>query len=164
MIDKDFIYKIKNKTEVYRDLNVSYIDYLCAFACSQDIIVVEFNKDGYSTCKSNMLLEEAEDTLYEVDDLEVYNIHYEVINKKSYINLNNTRYEEEVKKYIDNEINYLIKSRDYMKLKYLYYEWYKKKSNDIKKIISDLRKIINDDYSLKHDKLFDIIKLSNGSV
>lgn len=164
LVDKNFLNKIKNKTEVYKDLNVGYINYLCVFACDLDVIVVEFNKDGYSISKSNMLLEEADDTLYEVDELDVDIIDYKIIDINFLCSLDNTRYEEEVKNFINSEINYLAKTKDYTKLKYLYYEWYKEKSSDIKKIVDSLRKILNIDYSDKHDTLFDIIKLSNGSM
>ena len=77
-------------------------------------------------------------------------------------NIDDTRYEEEVKSYISSEINYLVKKRDYTKLKYLYYEWYNKKNNDMKSVIKDLKNILKIDYSNKHDNLFDIIKLSNS--
>ena len=164
IIDKNFLYNIKNKTEVYQDLNVTHINYLCVFACDFDVIVIEFNKEGYSINKSNMLLEEADDTLYESGDLEDYVIDYKIIDNNYLYSLDNTRYEEEVKNCISSEINYLVKTKDYTKLKYLYYEWYKEKTNDIKKIIEDLRKILDIDYSTKHDSLFDIIKLSNSNI
>ncbi len=162
IIDKDILNKIKNKTEVYQDLNVSFINYLCVFACDIDVIVVEFNKDGYSINKSNMLLEEADDTLFEVCELDNDEVEYEILDSNYKYNIDDTRYEEEVKSYISSEINYLVKKRDYTKLKYLYYEWYNKKNNDMKSVIKDLKNILKIDYSNKHDNLFDIIKLSNS--
>ena len=164
LISKNILEKIKKKTEVYQDLNVYYINYLCVFACDLDIIVIEFNKDGYSINKSNMLLEEADDTLYETSELDCEVIEYTIIKKDYIYDVDNTRHENEIKKYINKEINKAIKFCEYNKLKYLYYEWFNKKNDDINTIIKDMKKIFNTDYSAKHESLAKVIKLSNTSI
>ena len=161
IVDNNILNRIKNKTEIYQDLNIYYLKYLCCFVCTQDIIVVEFNKDGYSINKSNLLLEEASDALYESNELEIETINYKLLNKSYKENINNTRYEEEIKRKINKEIYYTIKINDYDKLKYLYYEWYNKKDNNINNIISGLKNIIRNEFSNRHEKFYNVIKLCN---
>lgn len=160
VIDKIFLKNIKNKTEVFSNKLINYIEYSAIFTDSSDLVIMEFDNNGKNIFKSSMLLDELEDTLEESEMLEETKILYSRKNKIS----NNefmTRNEKTVLNYIKKEINYLTKVKHYDKLKYLYFEWYNKKENDINKIISGLHKILEIEFNSKHRKLFDLIKFSN---
>lgn len=156
----EFLNKIKNKTEVFCNKFIDHIEYAAIFTDSSDLIVVEFDKSGEYVLKSSMLLDEAEDTLEESEMLKEEKINYKVLGKMQY-NEFMTRNERKIFKYIEKEINYLIKNKNYNKLKYLYFEWYNKKEENINKIIDGLNSILNIDFSSNHLKLFEIIKFSN---
>ena len=107
-----------------------------------------------------MLLDEALDALDESDFMNEIPIEYEVIEKLNYDEFK-TRNERKIFDYIKKELNVLIKSKNYDKLKYLYFEWYNKKEKNINKIIEELNNILNLEFSSKHTKLFELIKFSN---
>jgi len=60
-----------------------------------------------------------------------------------------------------SEIEKLVKNKNYIKLKYLYYEWFNKKNNDIDSIINNLSNITNEEISKKHISFLELINLSN---
>ena len=160
-VDKIFLNKIKNKTELFSNTSIDYIEYGAIITDGMDLVVIEFDNDGNYILKSSMLLDEMEDTLDESDLLDVENIKYAVLEKSIKEERFDTRYQIEIKNGISNEINKLIKNKNNNKLKYLYYEWFNNKINNIDIIIDKLKNIVNEPFSDKHVSFFDIIKLSN---
>lgn len=159
-LDKVFLDKIKNKTEIFTNTNVGVIEYSAIFTDGMDLVVIEFDSEGVGYLKSSMLLDEYEDTLDESELLDVYDINYEIIlNNK--VNRFETRYQNKVLEYIKDEINLLIKYKNYNKLKYLYYEWYNKRENDIENVIQKLSCLQEEEFSKKHIKFYELIRLSN---
>jgi len=159
-VDKNFLLKIKNKTELFSNRLVDYIEYASIFTDGADLVVLEFSKTGENLLKSGMLLDEAEDTISESELLNEVDIKYEVINK----NIKNeflTRKQKYILEYIKKELNYLIRNKMFDKLKYLYYEWYNKKSENNDYAIDKLLDVLKQDFSYKHISLFELIKLSN---
>lgn len=157
---KDFIFKIKNKTELFHNKIIEFIEYASIFTDGSDLIIIEFSKDGEQILRSSMLLDEAEDALDESDLMLETHIDYEIIEKLNYDEFK-TRNERKILNYIKKELNLLIKSKKYEKLKYLYFEWYNKKEDNVNKIIEGLNKILKLDFSSKHTKFFELIKFSN---
>ena len=159
-IDKNFLLKIKNKTELFSNKFVDYIEYASIFTDGCDLIILEFSKNGECLLKSSMLLDEMEDTLSESEILNESDIKYEVIQKNKK-NEFLTRKQKYIFEYIKKELNYLLKNKKNEKLKYLYYEWYNKKSENINYITNKLQDILKQEFSPKHISLFELIKLSN---
>lgn len=159
-VDKSFLVKIKNKTEIFSNKNIDYIEYAAIFTDGSDLVILEFSKNGEYLLKSSMLLDELEDTLLESEILKEIEIKYILIEKKVK-NKFLTRREKYIYDYINKELNYLIKYKKNEKLKYLYYEWYNKKSENINSIIKKLLDILNQEFCSKHTSLFELIKLSN---
>lgn len=159
-ISNDFLLRLKNKTEIFCNKLIQFIEYASIFTDGSDLVVTEFSKEGEQILKSSMLLDEALDALDESDFMNETSIEYEVIEKLNYDEFK-TRNERKIFDYIKKELNILIKSKNYDKLKYLYFEWYNKKEKNINKIIEELNKILNLEFSSKHTKLFELIKFSN---
>lgn len=159
-ISNDFLLRLKNKTEIFCNKLIQFIEYASIFTDGSDLVVTEFSKDGEQILKSSMLLDEALDALDESDFMNEIPIEYEVIEKLNYDEFK-TRNERKIFDYIKKELNVLIKSKNYDKLKYLYFEWYNKKEKNINKIIEELNNILNLEFSSKHTKLFELIKFSN---
>ena len=159
-ISNDFLLRLKNKTEIFCNKLIQFIEYASIFTDGSDLVVTEFSKEGEQILKSSMLLDESLDALDESDFMNETSIEYEVKEKLNYDEFK-TRNERKIFDYIKKELNILIKSKNYDKLKYLYFEWYNKKEKNINKIIEELNNILNLEFSSKHTKLFELIKFSN---
>lgn len=123
-----------------------------------NFIAVEFDENGYSMYKSSLLLED-EVKLYDiVDSLKEINIIYTKVEKEK--RENDLRINMEIKKLIQTEVNTLKENNNIEKLKYLYYEWFDKKENDISKIINNMNKRLKSPLNSKDVYIYDLIKRS----
>lgn len=103
--------------------------------------------------KSNLLLDELEDILDDIDDIRITELKYKIVSKNNIVF--NTRYEEERVNKIKENILSIYQNKEFDKLKYIYFELFNKKEEDIKKIVED---IINNINNYKLDELFRCIK------
>jgi len=77
-VDQSFLNKIKNKTEMFCNTSIEYIEYCAIITDGMDLVVIEFDKEGEYILKSSMLLDEMEDTLDESELIDDENIKYTV--------------------------------------------------------------------------------------
>ncbi len=153
-IDKKFIQNIKNKCEIYMKNSIGNIEYACLFFSDEKIIAIEFNYKGVSIFKSDLLIDESLDIIEYYKKIRTTKLDYMVIMKDDISFL--TRKEENMIRFIEIEFKRIIESNDMDKLKYLYYECFKKLNNNLNKMIKDLEK-----YIIRSPKeLFDVLKLS----
>ena len=161
-VDKEFLEMIKDKTLVSDKKNFKRIEYASLFTDTKNVIALEFNEEGLSISRSNLLIDDDLNILEVIYGIKETTFDYEIIKK---IERNKTlRQEKEAKKLILLEINNLYQNKEIDKLKYLYYEYKKENINDIdyiyEQIKSDLEKKIDQDIL----KLYHIIKLSYHKV
>lgn len=161
-VDKEFLEMIKDKTLVSDKKNFKRIEYASLFTDTKNVIALEFNEEGLSISRSNLLIDDDLNILEVIYGIKETTFDYEIIKK---IEMNQTlRQEKEAKKLILLEINNLYQNKEIDKLKYLYYEYKKENINDIdyiyEQIKSDLEKKIDQDIL----KLYHIIKLSYHKV
>ena len=153
-IDKKFIQNIKNKCEIYMKNSIGNIEYACLFFSDEKIIAIEFNYKGVSIFKSDLLIDESLDIIEYYKKIRTTKLDYMVIMKDDISFL--TRKEENMIRFIEIEFKRIIESNDMDKLKYLYYECFKKLNNNLNKMIKDLEKYI----TRSPKELFDVLKLS----
>lgn len=161
-VDKEFLEMIKDKTLVSDKKNFKRIGYASLFTDTKNVIALEFNEEGLSISRSNLLIDDDLNILEVIYGIKETTFDYEIIKK---IEMNQTlRQEKEAKKLILLEINNLYQNKEIDKLKYLYYEYKKENINDIdyiyEQIKSDLERKIDQDIL----KLYHIIKLSYHKV
>ena len=72
--------------------------------------------------------------------------------------------EDEIKLLIKTEINSLHKKKDFVKLKYLYMEWFNKVPYDNEKIYDYMINKLNDKVGIEEKRIYDLIKLSYNKV
>ena len=161
-VDKEFLEMIKDKTLVSDKKNFKRIEYASLFTDTKNVIALEFNEEGLSISRSNLLIDDDLNILEVIYGIKETTFNYEIIKK---IEMNQTlRQEKEAKKLILLEINNLYQNKEIDKLKYLYYEYKKENINDIdyiyEQIKSDLERKIDQDIL----KLYHIIKLSYHKV
>ena len=141
ILDTEFLKKIENKTETYSKNKI--IKYSILLTDGFKVIALNIaNKIKYS----KLLLEEENDILDITNRLDKYNLKYKIISKKNIEY--KTRYEKELELKINN-----INNID--ELKYLYYDCFNKKCDNINKI----KKELNSNFSNISNKINDFLNI-----
>lgn len=159
-VSNTFLETIKNKTEIFNNRFVKVFKYGCIFTNGMDAFAVKFKGNGLSFMKSNLLLDENEEVLDFSNRLREATLEYEVLDQERF-DCFTTRLEREKKHYLMKELKTLYETKNVDKLKYLYYEWYDKMTNDMDVIYQGLVEIIQDPWSMKHNQLYDLVKLTH---
>lgn len=162
-VDKDFLGKIKNKTQSYFHNDIDIIEYAVIVSNGKRAVALELDSDGVVLYKSLMLLDEEEEVLTDTLELALTNIKYDVI-KKYQDNNYLTRYEKGVYNYLEKEVKKLNIEKDRAKINYLYSEFFVNDSLDIKTKFLFLVKELDKEYGSFHEKLYQLLKLSNSSL
>ena len=161
-VEEPFLEMIEGKTLVSDKKNFKKIEYACLFTDTKNVIALEFNGEGISISRSNLLIDDDLNVLEVIYGMKETNLNYEILKKIE--ETQTLRQEREAKKLILLEINNLYNNKEIDKLKYLYYEYKKENIGDIdyiyEHIINDLNKKIDKDIL----KLYHIIKLSYHKV
>ena len=154
-INKSFIEEIYNKCEIYTNVGIEKIEYVCLF-CSEDTVIgIEFNSNGKSLYKSDLIIDESIDIIRFMKKSKISKIDYKLIehHKINFI----TRKEENMINFIKRELKDMYMNDKIDKLKYIYYECFGKDEINISKINIDLERYMVDNTS----KLFDLLKLTS---
>lgn len=158
VIEKEFLDAIKGKAKKKDDCP----SYIAIFADKNGSIALEFDENGKSIARSFLSLE---------DDLNICEIIYTVDNLKinyknvTPINYNdNLRIEDKIKLIIKTEVKSLYKKQDYIKLKYLFMEWFNKIPVDNELMYQLMIKKLDNKIGDKEKKIYDLIKLSYNKV
>ncbi len=154
-VNKSFVDEIYNKCEIYTNVGIEKIEYVCLF-CSEDTVIgIEFNSNGKSLYKSDLIIDESIDIIRFMEKSKISKIDYKLIehHKINFI----TRKEENMIKFIKSELKDMYMNDKIDKLKYIYYECFGKDEINISKINIDLERYMVDNTS----KLFDLLKLTS---
>ena len=144
-VSPEFLNMIQDKTLISGKNLINNITYAALLTDNKNVIAIEFDKEGNSISYSKLLIDDELNVLESTFNLKEYNLEYEILNK---LPLNsNIRQENEAKKVISLEINNLYQKKDLSKLKYLYYEFKKEKSDDASYIYETLNQELNNNFS-----------------
>lgn len=155
--DKEFLGKIQNKTEVFNNRKVKNMEY--AFLLTNGVEVVGYKiEDGKNKYVTSLLIDEDVEVIEVCERLEESVIDYD-IQKIKKISLFSTRHDKHIIQYIKNEIKLLSKNHD--KLKYLYYECFDKKENNINNIIKRFNKCLEEHDEKIYMKIYEFLKLTS---
>lgn len=160
-LNKKVLEQICEKTEVYSPNSIGIIRYACLFMCKEDIIAVEFDSEGNSYMKSNLSLDEENEIIETSKNIKYSLVEYKVKNKKKYQNKYITRKENEIEKNLINRLEDIKKNNEFLKMKYIFFELYNEKIDDIEKIYNKLINVIKND-SNKIGKLCEILNLTEN--
>lgn len=156
-VSKEFLTNIKNATISYR--RHKDLKYATLISDLNKVIALEFDYQGVVISKSSLLLDEEEDIIDECGDLTEETMPYEKL-KKYPITDFLTREELKKKRYLLKEINYLYENKDIDKLTYLYEEVYENDNLSISEKYLKLKMDLENNYSIKHNVLYDIVRLT----
>ena len=159
----DFLKKIYFKTEVYGNKKVDTVEYCCIF-CNEVIdeaIAFEFDAKGECIYRSSINFFDIDDLYDCVKDSENIKLKYKELYK--YNNNHNFLTRNEIKKrnFILNEINNAFINNNGDKLRYLYYEFFGKLSDDFLSIKDKLVKYLTLDINIDIDKIYNCVNNTN---
>lgn len=155
-VSKDFLTKIFNKTEEFKNKKINFIKYESLFSNGLDSICIKFNDDGISNSKSKLIINENEEVLEVSEKIEEEKIKYSVIKKEQNSELR-TRNDIKIEKYINKELN----TNNIEKLKYLFYECFNEKEENREIIIKKINKSLINNWDYMSSKIYDFFKLSS---
>lgn len=161
-IDDPLILEITDKCEV-NNKKKKILKYACLLTDSYRIIGILLNNKGEIIKLSDLLIDEAFETLNISKRLQTKNIAYNILETRN----NNyflTRNEIKIKEYMELELKRINKENDLEKLKYLYFEFFNKTPTDDLNIYKELLKTINTNLTNNHLKLYKLLKLIHQNV
>lgn len=158
IVDKDFLITIFDKTEVYTEDAISLIRYAALFSDGNNVIGIEFDSSGNSYMKSNLSIDDESEVLEIIKDIKYILLDYKVKNINNLQIKLLTRKEKEEEEYLLNRVNSMYKNNETEKLKYIFYELYNEKLDNLEKVYSKLINAIKNNES-KVKKLLEIISL-----
>lgn len=158
VVDKEFLNLIENKCE----LKNGTLKYVALFASKNGAIALEFNNDGKSISRSFLQVDDEIGVTEMLYTIPLFKFDY-TLGQKIKIN-KNLRIEEDIKKFIELEIDSLYKKGNFDKLKYLYNEWFLKDSDDLNIIYKDMKEKLKGDLTDKEMNIYNLIRLSYNNV
>lgn len=156
-INKEILNEIKGKTITYKR-NMD-LEYSMLITDLNKVIAVEFDKRGNLISKSGLLLDEEEQIIEEAYDLKEILLKYSLKDTKKMPQFL-TRSELKKRNYLLKEIDSLYKNKNLDKLCFLYEELYKKDDLSFNEKYLRIKNDIDINYSAKHNKLYDIVRLT----
>lgn len=156
ILNKDFLNKIYNKTEIFTMKSVKNLNYACLFCDGMEVVGI-YILNG-KMLKSKLLIDEEEEVVEFSERLKEENITYEIIKENDIIKYK-TRKEIEIETYVKKEIRNLKKENNINKLSYLYYECFNTKETNKDKIIENFDYYLEKDFDFLMNKLYKFFKL-----
>ena len=156
-VDSGLLNKIKGEPSLYK--KSKNLEYATLISDLNRVIALEFNNQGEVISKSSLLLDEEEDLLEETSELKEENISYKILNKYSKEPFL-TRQEIKRKRYLLKEMDNLYEENNIDKLTFLYEELFKKDELSFYDKYMRIKTDISENYSKKHNKLYDIVRLT----
>ena len=159
IINDEFLLSIFNKCEYFDNKKINHLPYAILLTDSYRVMGVILDMNGSIIKYSSLSLEDEEDVIDLGDKLALLKLNYKIIDKKI-VDDYKTRDEIEIINYIRSDLNESFQSNDIDKIKYLYYEYFDRESDDLNKIKEDFEKELSKDINIKHYNLYQLIKLS----
>ncbi len=159
VFSNDFLLLIFNKCELYTNTSCESIAYAFLLTDGYRVIALLLDYSGKIIKYSSLLLDEEEDILNLSHRLATVKLDYEIINRRKRVDYK-TRLERKVIKFIKKDIRDSYVKKDYSKLKYLYYECFNQKNDNMDEIYKKLLEKLDGEVTDNIYKLYDLIKLS----
>ena len=158
IVDKEFLDIIKDKVKKKGGSS----SLIAIFADRNGSIALEFNEFGRSIARSFLSIEDDLNICEILYTIDIKKINYRIDSEIKYNN--NLRVEDRIKLIIKTELNSLYKRKDFMKLKYLFMEWFNEIPEDNTNVYDIMIKELDHEVSGKEKRIYDLIKLSYNKV
>ena len=161
IIDKKILNSIEDKTESYLPNGINIIRYACIFVNTKSAFAIEFDSEGNNYMKSNISIDEESEIVDIASNIKYTLVDYKIKNKYK-INLNfSTRKEKTEEKYLLKKLEKIKNNNEESKLKYIFYEIFNEKTDNIDKIYSKLINIVKTN-DKKREILNNILKIMDN--
>ena len=157
--NNSFLLNIFNKCEYYTNRSIDTINYAFIITDSYRLLGIMLDNNGKTIKYSSFLLDEEEEILDVSSKLKETKLNYKIIKKRNRNDFN-TRQEINIVNFIKKDLDNNYKKNNLNKLKYLYYEYFNKQSDNIDLIYQELVNELDKDITEKHYNLYNLIKLS----
>jgi len=158
-IGKDLLHTIYLKTDFWNNNKKKDDLYYLLISDGNGLLALKFNEDGIDIKRSSLMIEEELEVLEICERLDLYDFEYKIIDKILYTL--KTRKEKKDEDFLNNEIMKLERINDVEKIRYLYFECYGKKENNIIEALNKLKNVIKNDYCNEYNKLYNFFKLTS---
>ena len=155
----DFMLAIFNKCEYYSNKKIDSLPYAFLLTDSYRVMGLLLNNTGETIKYSSLLLDEEEEILDLCSKLAEIKFDYKIIKKKIKDEFR-TRQEINMIKFIKKNLDIDYQNKEFNKLRYLYYEYFNRHSDNIELIYQELIQELDKNINKKHYDLYDLIKLS----
>jgi len=150
-VDLNFINDIRDKTFTYSRIKLGPS---CLVSNGKEVIGLLFNDNGDLIKRSSLLLDEEEEVLDEITDNRVCAISIIKSKKNEVKHINRI-----VKEKKDFLIKYINKEKNYIYLKYLYYDYFEEDEDNIITIKSSLINEIKNNWNKKFNSFYETVKI-----
>ncbi len=158
--EQEFLDKVKNKTEVFTNKDVDFLEYAFLLTDGSSVLALKCNQNGESIGKSMLLVDEDMEVLDVSKKIKEFEFSIEVIAEEKYIPLK-TRKEQKMEKYVKDELYKSRKQNANEKLEYLYFECFGKNEHSIDTILNQFySQMKRGNYNMLQ-KLYDFFKLTS---
>lgn len=158
--EQEFLDKIKNKTEVFTNKDVEFLEYAFLLTDGSSVLAIKCNQNGESIGKSMLLVDEDMEVLDVSKKIKETEISFEIMVEERYVPLK-TRKEQKMEKYVKDELYKSGKQKANEKLEYLYFECFGKNECSVETILKQFQlQMKKGNYSMIR-KLYDFFKLTS---
>lgn len=157
--DNTLLEQIKDKT-ILKSSN--HLENAFLISDAKNALALELNSEGIVVSRSKLLLADEENLLEIMFTMKETNLKYK--KQEKYSPKEQLRQMEKIKKLIKCEIDTLYESKNYSKLKYLYYEWFNKNNENIDTVYKEMTTSLQKDYNENLKRVYDFIKLSYHNI
>lgn len=154
--DNSFLESIKRKTEIFNRKNIRVIEESCLFSDGVNVIAIMI-KNNY-LLKSKLLLEEEEEVVAISERLKEQEIKYTKTKKINNLDYKTRKQVENLQK-LRKQLNKLFCEKNYDTLKYIYYECFNEKEDNINLIRKKFYSILDEPNELITEQLKNILKI-----
>ncbi len=157
--DTPFLESIREKTEVFQKRNVNKVEEACLLSDGATAIAIMIRNN--QLLRSRLLMDEEEEVLSISSKLQVQELIYQKKKKINY-NIYKTRRQIEVENKLKKELNNLFEKMDLDTIKYIYYECFNKKENNVNVMRKDFCNMFSTsdgNYVTKLKNIFNLLKI-----
>ena len=156
VVEKELLEKIFKKTEFFKTNKKNTSNYICALCDGTKAIIIKLDSNGTIKGRSSLLIDE-ENEIIDISDTMTTSNYKLKINKNKKQEYFKTRKEKEINNYIEQELKII----DNNKLKYLYFDCFNKKEENIKIIKNEIKNEIKNNFENIYKKIYEFLKLAS---
>lgn len=156
IVEKELLEKIFRKTEFFKTNKKNISNYICALCDGTKAIIIKLDQTGKIKGRSSLLIDE-ENEIIDISDTMTTSNYKLKINKNKKQEYFKTRKEKEINRYIEKELKII----DNNKLKYLYFDCFNKKEEDINIIKKEIKNEIKNNFENIYKEVYEFLKLTS---